>query len=138
MPQGVHVMRRRTVERLAAVSAALLLPLAQASAQPAPSPVAKFLHAADVNDFAAMRAVLDGGSLQFLKLIGGCYLRAVYSNKETHEIVGAWMCAEGANRSRVVLATLANISAAKVAVTVRSNDDSNRPAPPRTGSAFGN
>jgi hypothetical protein len=123
---------------LAGLAAALLLPVAGASAQPARSPVESFLRSADANDLAAMRAALDGGSASFLKLIGGCYLRAVYSNKQTHEIVGAWMCAEGPSRSRVVLATVAPTSAGKVAISLRSNGVNNRPAPPRTGSAFSN
>jgi hypothetical protein len=131
-------MRTRVSARLAGLSAAVLLPLAGASAQPAKSPVETFFRAADVNDFAAMRAALDGGSASFLKLIGGCYLRAVYSNKDTHEIDGAWMCAEGPKRSRVVLATVAPTSTGKVSASLRSNGVSNRPAPPRTGSAFSN
>jgi hypothetical protein len=132
-------MRVRTSALLAALSATLLLlPAVGASAQPARSPVEIFLRAADTSDVAAMRAALDGGSASFLKLIGGCYLRAVYSNKETHEIVGAWMCAEGPTRSRVVLATVAPVSPSKVSVSLRSNGVNNRPAPPRTGSAFSN
>ena len=135
-------MWTRTSARLVTLAAALLLPALLlpalgAAAQPARSAVEVFFRAADANDVAAMRAALDGGSASFLKLIGGCYLRAVYSNKETHEIVGAWMCAEGPSRSRVVLATVAPLSPGKVSVSVRSNGVNNRPAPPRTGSAFG-
>lgn len=121
---------------LAALSAALLIPIADGSPAPAPSPVVTFLRAADVKDFAAMQAVLDRGSTNFLKSIGNCYLRRVYSSEQTHEVVAAWMCAEGPSRSRVVLANVALTSANKVAVSIQLNNTNNRPAPERTGSAF--
>jgi hypothetical protein len=118
----------------AALAAALLIPVADAP-QPA-NPVVAFLNAADVNDRPAMEALLDHGSAGFLKLISNCYLRRVYANQQTHELIASWMCAEGVNRSRVVLADVGLNPAGKVAVSVLQNNTNNRPAPERTGSAL--
>ena len=120
---------------LVAASTALLL--AAADAPPtAPNPVAEFLRAADANDVAVMEALIDGRSARFLKVIRGCYLRRVYSNDNTRELIAAWMCAEGPERSRVVLANVGLTSANKVGVVVQSDMTNKRPAPERTGSAF--
>ena len=121
---------------LVALLAALLIPAADGPPEAASNPIVTFLRAADVNDFATMEAVMDRGSANFLKLVSNCYLRRVYSNEQAGETVAAWMCAEGPNRSRVVLANLALTSANKVSVSVQMNNTNNRPAPERTGSAF--
>lgn len=122
--------------RFAAISIALMMAGAEAPPDPASNPIAAFLHAADVNDVPAMQALLDRGSASFLKRIGNCYLRRVYANESQHELIAAWMCAEGANRSRVLLADLALTKAGKVEVAVQSDNTNNRPAPERTGSAL--
>jgi len=111
---------------------------AEGSGPPNQSPVAAFLHAADVNDFAAMGAVIDQGSSDFLKTIGNCYLRRVYSNAQAHQLIAAWMCSEGPGRSRVVLANIVAGPGNKVSVSVLQNNVNDRPAPERTGSAFAN
>jgi hypothetical protein len=51
-------------------------------------------------------------------------------------VVEAWMCAEGPERSRVVLANVGLTSANRVGVVVQSDMTNKRPAPERTGSAF--
>ena len=119
-----------------ALSVALALAAAPTSPEPAPNPAAAFLHAADVNDFKAMDALLDRGSAGFLKTISNCYLRRVYADDLNHEVIAAWMCAEGPNRSRVVLATVALTRGDKVSVTVQQSATHDRPAPERAGSAF--
>jgi hypothetical protein len=121
---------------LAAISVALLFGGADASPGPAPNPVITFLHAADVNDIAGMKAVLDPGSLGILQRISGCYLRRVYANEQQHEMIAAWMCPAGPNRSRVVLADIGLSQDNKVIVSVQMDQTNNRPAPERTGSAF--
>ena len=108
------------------------------SADPAPNPVAAFLRAADVNDFESMKSAIDPGSANFLRKIGNCYLRRVYSNTQSHELIAAWMCSEGQGRSRVVIANIAAVSASKVSVSVQLDQVNNRPAPERAGSAFAN
>ena len=109
---------------------------AQGSKDPAPNPIQAFLHAADVNDFAAMAAVLDRGSSGFLKKISNCYLRRVYSSEQKHELIAAWMCSEGPSRSRVLLADINAVSGNRVSVSIQQNNVNERPAPERTGSAF--
>jgi hypothetical protein len=120
-----------------ALSVALALAAAPTSPEPAPNPAVAFLRAADVNDFRAMDAALDPGSAGFLKIINNCYLRRVFSDDLKHEVIAAWMCAEGPNRSRVVLATVALTQGDKVVVSVQQNTTHDRPAPERAGSAFG-
>jgi hypothetical protein len=121
---------------LVAISVALLFGAADAAPGPAPNPVATFLRAADANDFAGMQAVLDRGSSGILRKIRGCYLRRVYANNQTHETIAAWMCPEGPNRSRVVLASIGLSRDNKVTVSVQMDQTNDRPAPERTGSAF--
>jgi hypothetical protein len=122
---------------LFAISLTVLFGGADASSGPAPDPVTTFLRAADVNDVAGMQAVLDRGSSDFLRKISGCYLRRVYANGQAHEMTAAWMCPEGADRSRVVLAGIGLSQDSKVIVSVQMDQTNNRPAPERTGSAFG-
>ena len=110
-----------------------------------PSKATSFLRAADTNDVAGMTDLLrknilkaDGGALspqQFLKRVSGCYLRAVYSNKTSREVVAVWMCREGRGSSTV----LANIGEDKDSILLSHMTEfhSIRPAPPRTGPAFG-
>ena len=106
------------------------------SQEPAQNPVATFLRAADVNDFAAMETVLDQSSADFLKQIRNCYLRRVYTIEQPHELIAAWMCSEGPNRSRVILADIVAASGNKVSVKVVQDTTNDRPAPERDGSAF--
>jgi hypothetical protein len=108
----------------------------EATSGPAPDPVTAFLKAADVNDFTAMAGILDRGSSSLLGVVRACYLRRVYSNQQTHELIAAWMCAEGPARSRVVLGEVKTVAGGKVSVTVLQNNVNERPAPERTGSAF--
>jgi hypothetical protein len=124
------------VTKLAGLAVALALAAVDASAQPAPDPGAAFLHAADANDYAAMQAVMDPGSAGFLKKVSNCYLRRVYSDAQTHQLLAVWMCAEGPNRSRVVVANIALTPANKVSVSVQLETTNARPAPERAGSAF--
>ena len=118
---------------MAGLSLALML---GADSAPDANPLSAFLHAADVNDRAGMKAVLDGGGSAFLKKIDGCYLRRVYVKDDTKEIIAAWMCAEGPNRSRVVLADVGLTRGDKVAVFIQYETTNDRPAPERAGSAF--
>jgi len=119
---------------LAALSGALLLAAAEDPPQAASKPVETFLRAADVNDFAAMEAVMDRGSSDFIKKINNCYLRRVYSTPQG--IFAAWMCSEGPDRSRVLIANVGLTAGNKVEVVVGREDVTNRPAPERAGSAF--
>lgn len=121
---------------IAAVSAALVLASADPPPAAAPNPVADYLHAADVNDFSTMGAMMDRGGAAFLKEISNCYLRRVYSDNIAHEIMAVWMCAEGPTRSRVVVANVALGRGGKIAVSVGRDSINDRPAPERTGSAF--
>jgi hypothetical protein len=122
----------------AALSAALLMHVADAPAPAPANPISAFFNAADMNDFAAMKALMAAKDAGFLKLISNCYLRRVYADNQTHQLIAAWMCDEGQNRSRVLLADVAQTPDGKVAVSVRMNTTNDRPAPPRTGSAFAN
>jgi hypothetical protein len=120
---------------LAAVSAALLLAGAEVP-DAAQNPVATFLRAADVNDVAGMEALIDRRSARFLGQIKGCYLRRVYANENTRELIAAWMCAVGSDRSRVILANVGLTPENKVGVVVQSDMTNKRPAPERSGSAL--
>lgn len=118
---------------VAALSGALIL--AAAGGQPAAeNPIATFLDAADVNDFAAMQTVMGRDGPKFLKKISNCYLRRVYQSPEG--VIAAWMCSEGPNRSRVVIGHIGLTRGEKVTVVVGREDINNRPAPERAGSAF--
>jgi hypothetical protein len=121
---------------LIAASLALLAAAEPAAPSPKPSPASAFLTAADNNDHDAMAAIVDSGSVSFLKKIDGCYLRRVYANDQPRELIAAWMCAVGPDRSRVVLAAITQTPEGKVVLTVRLDQTNNRPAPGRTGSAF--
>ena len=109
---------------------------AQESSPPAENPVSAFLHAADINDTAAMEAVLHRKSAGFLKQIKGCYLRRVYSDAVFGRLLAAWMCDLGPDRSRVVIANIGLLSDGRVSVIVERDTTNKRPAPERTGSAF--
>lgn len=105
-----------------------------------PSPTVQFLRAADVNDFAVMAKLVqdrDGGisGEALTKKVSNCYLRRVYANNEQNEIIAAWMCAEGKNKSRVVLGSVKD-GLDFVTVKIELENRNNRPAPPRNGSAF--
>jgi len=140
-------MIRNSSVRAAVVASLTLIanPAAAQQAARSPSKAATFLRAADANDVAAMTRLLrknvlkaDGGALspqQFLKRVSGCYLRAVYSNKVSREVVAVWMCREGRGSSTV----LANIGEDKDSALLSHMTEfhSARPAPARTGSAFG-
>jgi hypothetical protein len=102
----------------------------------APNATVAFLHAADANDFTAMAALMDRGSAGFVKHLSKCYLRRVYKNKETQELIAAWMCSEGQDRSRVILANIVPAPGNKVSIVVLQDRVNDIPAPARTGSAF--
>jgi hypothetical protein len=108
-----------------------------AAAQQTESVVSRFLNAADAGDRTAMAALISKrssvSSKTLFKKIESCYLRRVYGNGS--EIIAAWMCDEGANRSRVLLV---NVAAGEGGVLLRiaSEQTNARPAPPRTGSAL--
>jgi hypothetical protein len=135
---------------LAGLLLMMVAPAAPSAAPPAasePNPVRTFLQAADRNDFTAMQTQMDphvswmGSAISpaaFVKRIGNCYLRRVYSNNASHELIAAWMCAEGAEDSRVVLANLAAKDSDGVVIEVVREDRNHRPAPARAGSAFAN
>jgi hypothetical protein len=126
----------------------MVAPAAPQAAAPAASgsnPIRAFLQAADRNDFTAMQAAMGphtswmGSAISpadFLKRIGNCYLRRVYAADVNHRIIAVWMCTEGAEDSRVVLANLATDDANRIIVQVVREDRNHRPAPARTGSAF--
>jgi hypothetical protein len=108
--------------------------------------VSDFLHAADRNDFPTMRALLASDDVarqnkaltaeNLVKKVSDCYLRRVYGNNETGEVIAAWMCAEGPNKSRVLIADVGRTTDNKILVIVGREDRNQRPAPARTGSAF--
>ncbi|MDH7970584.1 hypothetical protein QH494_00150 [Sphingomonas sp. AR_OL41] len=86
--------------------------------------------------------VLVGGAQNisgqdFLKKIAPCYLRRVYKNDQSGELLATWMCAEGQSKSRVVIAKVAEATAG-VALTVELEQRNARPAPARVESAFAN
>jgi hypothetical protein len=117
---------------------ALVQVAASTAAQPGPLPggaLGPFLQAADRNNFSVMQSLMVRGGPAFVQRIRGCYLRAVYRSKTNGEIVGAWMCAEGPNASRVLLGDL-KARGGKVLVTVTHEERNQRPAPPRNKSAF--
>jgi hypothetical protein len=129
------------VARALALFGALLLALpapalaqeAGAGSGPPLSPTAAFLFAADRDDQPAMLALL--GTDRLPTAIAGCYLRRVYRNNESGEVMGGWMCAEGEKASRVVLATITD-HGDRVMFEVAHEARNARPAPPRTGSAM--
>ena len=100
-------------------------------------PIQKFLHAADKNDFATMTTLLGEKQSSFVDRIANCYLRRVYQNDENGEVIGAWMCSEGDTKSRVVLGKITQGSDMVIVEVVRE-ERNERPAPPRTSSAFEN
>lgn len=105
-----------------------------------------FLGAADENDFPTMRSVMTPKALEegrgeisldrFFEKIEGCYLRRVYSTPDQGRLLAAWMCAEGDKRSRVVTGDIWSTEDG-VQVGISMEQRNNRPAPERTGSAFG-
>lgn len=119
---------------LTTLSGVFMLTAAEAPPQATSNPVATFLRAADVNDFAAMQAVMDRGSSDFLNKVSNCYLRRVYESPE--EVMAAWMCSEGPTRSRVVIGRVRLTAQNRVAVAVDREEVNERPAPERARSAF--
>jgi hypothetical protein len=119
---------------IATLSAVLMVTAAEVPRHAPVDPVADFLRAADVNDFAAMEAVMDGGGPSFLARVSNCYLRRVYQTPDG--ITAAWMCNEGPARSRVVMGRLGVTAGNTVSVTVVREEVNERPAPDRAGSAF--
>lgn len=119
---------------LTALSSVFVLTAAEVPPQASVNPVAIFLHAADVNDFAAMEAIMDRGGSKFLKKVSNCYLRRVYQSPEG--ITAAWICSEGPTRSRVVIGRVGLTAENRVSVVVDREDVNERPAPERAGSAF--
>lgn len=118
----------------ATLSAAFTVTAAEAPMRAPVDPVADFLRAADVNDFAAMEAVMDRGGPSFLAKVSNCYLRRVYQTPDG--IIAAWMCSEGLARSRVVMGRLGLTAGNTVSVAVVREEVNDRPAPERAGSAF--
>ena len=137
-------MRRIVFSLVAATLAAP--PLAAQDKEPA-NPVQQFLKAADANDVDAMRGLLADDLRwvgnkkitpdKFLQRISNCYLRRVYRDELEKRLIAAWMCDEGKGKSRVVLGQLAYNKDGKVLVGVIFEQRNKVPAPPRTGSAFG-
>lgn len=119
---------------IATLSGAFMMTAAEAPPRASGDPVADFLGAADVNDFAAMEAVMDRGGPNFLTKVGSCYLRRVYQTPDG--LLAAWMCREGPARSRVVLGRVGLTAENTVSVTVVREEVNERPAPERAGSAF--
>lgn len=129
---------------IAVAFALMALPAGPVAAQET-TPLQTFLNAADVNDFATMRSVMSENALEsgrgeisldrFFSKIDGCYLRRAYSSPESG-ILLAWMCAEGQNRSRVVIGDLSSVDG-RIQVSISMEQTNQRPAPERTGSAFG-
>ena len=107
-------------------------------AETAPNPVSAFLKAADEGDTAKMAAAMDPtkgvSAKKLLKIIEGCYLRRVYQSDQDG-ILAAWMCADGAKQSRVVIANVSQ-SASGAVIEIRMEQKNKRAAPPRIGSAF--
>ena len=119
---------------LTTLSGVFMLTAAEVPAQATMNPVAIWLRAADVNDFAAMEAIMDRGSSNFLNKVSNCYLRRVYQGPEG--VTAAWMCSEGPTRSRVVIGRVRLTAQNRVSVAVDREDVNERPAPERAGSAF--
>jgi hypothetical protein len=119
--------------------------VAASSALPSQSnPVGAFLQAADQNQFASMEALIGGvttrdgrrlSAADFIAKVRPCYLRRVYKNNAKPEILAAWMCDEGQNRSRVMIVNVAE-QAGRVQLQVQLEQSNDRPAPARAGSAF--
>lgn len=107
-------------------------------AQDASNPVRSFLKAADIDDQPAMAALVAKRSsvsaAQLQKKTKGCYLRRVYG-KDDGAIIAAWMCAEGASKSRVLLIYLTREDDG-VSLVIASEQTNAIPAPPRSGSAL--
>ena len=132
--------------RLAPFALGTLFVASLAVGQPTDTALGRFLQAADVNDVAAMKAnmtenvVAFGGksvtASAFLDSLSNCYLRRAYKNDINHTILAAWMCDEGAGKSRVVIADV-RLDGQLTKVSVMREDHNDRPAPPRDGSAFG-
>jgi len=129
MPRGEHMLAL-----IATLSAALVVTAAEAPPRAPVDPVADFLRAADVNDFAAMEAVMDRGGPTFITEVSNCYLRRVYQTPDG--LLAAWMCPEGPSRSRVVMGRIGRTAENTVSVTVVREEVNERPAPERAGSAF--
>lgn len=119
---------------LTMLSGAYILTAAEVPPQAAVNPIVIFLRAADVNDFAAMEAIMDRGGSNFISKVRNCYLRRVYQSPDG--ITAAWMCSEGPNRSRVVIGRVGLAAENRVSVAVELDDVNERPAPERAGSAF--
>ncbi len=122
------------LELMATLSAAFTITAAEAPPRAPVDPVADFLRAADVNDFAAMEAVMDRAGPSFLAKVSNCYLRRVYQTPDG--IMAAWMCSEGPEHSRVVMGRVGRTAGNMVSVTVVREEVNDRPAPERAGSAF--
>ena len=75
---------------------------------------------------------------QFMESIKNCYLWRIYKNNISHELLAAWMCNEGDNKSRVVLGSLVQNKDKLVVVAIVREDRNNIAAPPRNGSALAN
>jgi hypothetical protein len=132
--------------RLLSVVVALFLIAPNAVDASSENPLSDFLKAADNNEFTQMQSLLDsklmlanGGKInpaQFIDKVSKCYLRRVYADDIAKRLIAAWMCDEGAGKSRVVIATLGT-NDGKVQVRIDREDRNDRPAPPRIGSALG-
>ena len=118
---------------MVAISGMFLLGAATEATNTAPSPIDTFLQAADVNDFSSMQTMMDQKAADFLKKINSCYLRRVYQNPET---TAAWMCHEGAEGSRLIIANIGLTKANKITIVSQQEIVSDRFAPPRKVSAF--
>ena len=118
--------------------ALLLASSAPVFAEEGPSPVYAFLKAADEGDTNKMAATMSSkkgvSAASLLKTLEGCYLRRVYQAPD-NRILAAWMCSEGKDKSRVVIANV-GLADGGVVVSIQMEQKNNRPAPARAGSAL--
>lgn len=119
------------------IAAPILLGLSGTANALDDNPVYTFLKAADMSDSEAMASAMSKKSKpsvsKFMQKLDGCYLRRVYSSPSG--ILATWMCVEGEDKSRVLIA---NVSAAKdgAVLTIVREMTNNIPAPERTGPAL--
>ena len=127
------------IKRTAIFLAAIAFAVAPATAEDDATPVKDFLLAADKGDTEAMAAAMDPkrgiSSKKLLRKLEGCYLRRAYGGPSA-QMIAAWMCDEGKNKSRVVLLDVSKTPDGAL-VEIASERKTDIPAPPRTGSAFG-
>ena len=121
---------------LSIIAAAMLATPALSQAKEE-SPVYRFLKAADegrTNDLAPLLSKSGMTAAEFTAKTSNCYLRRVYG-APGGAILAAWMCDEGAGKSRVFIADVANADDG-VRVTLAREVKNDIAAPARQGSAL--